>query len=157
MRLQINERERRSDKAKSWLWRYRKARIDVIGLEAEYESLLIMQESARAVRYDGASSSSGTPCDLSSLMVARERAMDSLVSKQREMSKACAEIIEVANRLEGRERDVVILRYVRLKNGYRINTFEEIADIIGYSVSQTKRIHANALKQIEKMILNEPK
>jgi DNA-directed RNA polymerase specialized sigma subunit len=90
-------------------------------------------------------------------MVARERIMSRLVRRQRDMSCACAEIIDAARKLEAGEQSVVILRYVKLKDGYRTNSLAEIARLIGYSTSQTKRLHASALEHLEKMIPNGPK
>ena len=147
---------RNTERVKDWLWRYRKAKMDVLGLEAEYESLLIAQESARAVRYDG-TGSSGRIADLSDLMVARERVMEHLVQKQKEMSDSCSEIIDAANRIGGLKGTIIILRYVRLKNGYRPNSLADIARMLDYSTSHVKRIHQTALEELEKSIPNDTK
>lgn len=146
----------KADRTKNWLWRYRKAKIDVLGLEAEYEALLVAQESAGAMRYDGGRSSA-RPSDLSDLMIARERVMDRLIKRRRDMSTACFEIIEAAGHLEGVERTVVILRYIHLRDGYRANSLPDIANMMGYSTSQIKRFHGSALEKIGNMIPNEPK
>lgn len=149
--------QNRTDRVKSWLWRYRKAKIDVLGLEAEYEALLIAQESAGAMKCDSGQPPTRGPSDFSGLMVARERIMDCLTERRREMSTACAEIIEAAGTLDGVERTIVILRYVHLRDGYRANSLPEIANMIGYSTSQVKRFHGSALDNLGKMIPNEPK
>lgn len=138
---------RNTDRVKEWLWRYRKAKLDVLGLEAEYEALLIAQESARAVRYDGAGSS-GKVTDLSDLMVARERVLERLNQKRKDMSSSCTEIIDVANELGGLKRTIIILRYVHLRDGYRASSLAEIARALDYSTSHVKRIHQMALEEL---------
>lgn len=128
----------------------------MLGLEAEYEALLIAQESARAVRYDGAGSGEKM-ADLSDLMVARERIMESLVARRKEMNSSCSEIIDAANELGGLKRTIIILRYVHLKNGYRVNSLGDIARMLDYSTSHVKRIHQEALEALEKTVLSGPK
>jgi len=147
----------KADKAKNWLWRYRKAKLDCLGLESEYQAVCATQECAGAVQYTGMPGGSGNISDLSDLMVRREAIMNRLIAKQKEMSNACVEIIGVADRLSGVGRDIILLRYVRLKDGYRVRSFVEIGRELGYSESQIKRYHSEALQKVEKMIPNEPK
>ena len=147
----------KADRAKSWLWRYRKAKQDYHRYKTEYEALCAVQESVSALQYTGMPGGSGKITDLSTLMVVREGLLGKLIAKQKEMSDACAEVIEMAERLDGAGRDVIILRYVRLPEGRGAYSFAEIGRMIGYSTSQIKRYHSKALQQIEKMIPDEPK
>lgn len=156
MKMRIKETPISHDKAKKWLWRYRKAKLDVLGLEAEYQTLTIAQESASSAGYDGMPSSH-VPIDLSSYFVARERIMERLNRRRRDMSQACVEIVELADKLEPRERDILLLRYLHLKDGYGVNSMADVAALVGYSISQTKRIHASALANVEKMIPDGPR
>lgn len=155
MELTIRENQARNEKTKQWLWRYRKAKIDSLCLENEYRELVSIQESAGSVSYDGVCVSGTNTADLSNLMIARENVLTRLIRSKKAMSDSCAEIIAAANSLEPAERDIVVLRYIQLKDGFRINSMYDIAKLVGYSTPQVKRIHGKALQHIGKMIPND--
>ena len=144
----MNERKQCEINAsvKEWLWRYRKAKLEVLRLESEYEEMRSVQESIKAITYSDMPKGSSSCPDLSRLMIARERLIVSLSKAKQNMLNVHLEIIEAIEKLDDNaEKDIMLLRYVCLKEGYGKNSIEEIADTIKYSPSFVKKKHGSAL------------
>lgn len=137
---------------KDWLWRYRRAKMNVRRLQGEYEELASVQESVGAVTYDGMPHS-GENHDLSDLMVMRDRAISNLIKANHRMTVAYDEITEAIGMLDSEvKRAVISLRYIQTKNDYQINTLADVAEAICYEYSYIRRVHGEALQDLRSII-----
>ena len=154
VKIAINEsnvQKQQNAYVKDWLWRYRKAKLEVRRLEGEYEELVSIQESAGAVNYDGMPHGSESP-DLSSLIIMRDSSLSKIIKARRKMADTLAEIIRAIDMLEDVERDIISLRYVQLVDGFGIRSMEEIADSIKYTSRYVQKIHGVALQKLYSII-----
>ena len=133
--------------AKAYLWRVRDAERELKRLEEEYEQAKADILHLKAMEYDKDKVSNSRLGDLSDAIVALERyaeriavQWDKLIAL-REDAKARIEQIE-----DGRYRDVLVRRYLQGQS------WEWIAEGMGYSHRQVTRLHGRALRAIaEKM------
>ena len=133
---------------KDWLWRYRRAKMNVRRLQGEYEELASVQESVGAVTYDGMPHS-GENHDLSDLMIMRDRAISNLFKANHSMTVAYDEITEAISMLDSEvKRSVISLRYIQTKNEYQVNTLADVAEAICYEYSYIRRVHGEALQDL---------
>lgn len=137
---------------KDWLWRYRRAKMNVRRLQGEYEELASVQESVGAVTYDGMPHS-GENHDLSDLMVMRDRVITNLIKANHRMTVAYDEITEAISMLDSEvKRSVISLRYIQTKNEYQVNTLADVAEAICYEYSYIRRVHGEALQDLRSII-----
>ena len=137
---------------KDWLWRYRRAKMNVRRLQGEYEELASVQESVGAVTYDGMPHS-GENHDLSDLMAMRDRAISNLIKANHRMTVAYDEITEAISRLDtDLKRSVISLRYLQLHDDYNANTFSDVSRMVGYDKSYIAHVHGDALQDLRAII-----
>lgn len=159
MRIDIRETaelQRESNAfVKSWLWRYRDAKLDLRRLDGEYRELVSAQEAAGAISYDGMPTSSNTISDLSDLMVARDRLLSKIIKAKNRMTKAYVEITRAIDQLDYPiEKDIMSYRYIQLPDGYGLMEWQEIADNIRYSSAHVQKVHGIALSKLADIIRN---
>lgn len=148
----VQDLKKNNDAVKKWLRRYREAKLDARRVREEYLELLTVQESIKAIRYDGQLGGHGKK-DLSDLITARE-------GKERNIARANAKVVycyeqitKAISMLEYQtERDVMSARYVQLKDGYDFWSMKEIGDQLHYSERYTQTLHGLALKNLEPII-----
>ena len=149
-----NEYRQQNQAVKDWLWRYRRAKLEVHRLDGEYAELVSVQESAGAMAYDGMPGG-GKITDMSDLMIVRDRILSKLIEAKARMAEAYVEISNAISELEHTEQQILSLRYIQLKDNYGVRDMDEIARMILYSPSHVKKIHGEALQKlipiIEKM------
>lgn len=152
LRIQIDEKQTQREinrQVKTWLWRYRYAKLDVVRLDGEYRELLSTQESTGAINYDGMPTGSGKIADLSNLMVQRDNSLTRLNRAICYMSTTREEITDAIDQLAyEKERAVLSLRYVQLKDKYDIRDMCEIASLLGCSESRAKTLHSLGLQNL---------
>ena len=157
LRIQIDEKQAQREinrQVKTWLWRYRYAKLDVARLEGEYRELIATQESAGAINYDGMPSGSGNIADLSNLTVQRENSLTRLNKAIRYMSTVREEITDVIDQLTyEKERAVLSLRYIQLRDKYDIRDMSEIASLLGCSESRAKTLHSLGLQNLYPILM----
>ena len=151
LRITISE-QNDTGAVKTWLWRYRYAKLEVRRLEGEYRELVETQESTGAIKYDGMPAT-GNITDLSDIIVQRDR---SLTKLNRAISNMCAvrdEITTAIDKLQyEKEKAVLSYRYIQLRGQFEIRSFQEIASILGYSESRVKTLHALGLQNLSPII-----
>lgn len=153
--ITINESEAQKQantEVKEWLWRYRRAKLNLQRLEGEYAELVSIQESAGAITYDGMPAASGNIADLSNLMVSRDNVLSKVVRAKKQLFDIYFEITSALEELDSVERDVISLRYIQLKDGYGIRDFDEIADTIKYTKRYVQKVHGFALQKLYQYI-----
>ena len=145
--------KKNNDATKRWLRRYREAKLDARRIREEYLELLAVQETIKAVRYDGQPGGGSGKQDLSDLIVTRE-GMERRIEKANKKVVYCYEqITKAISMLEYQtEKDVMSARYIRLKDGYDFWSMKEIGDQLHYSERYAQTIHGLALKNIEPII-----
>jgi len=142
----------RNQLTKAWLWRYRMLRLEVRRLKEEYDELVSVQESVGAISYDGMPGGSKVS-DLSDLIVSRQHRLDRIINASSKLSVVNDEISTAISMLSSQpEQDVMSCRYLRLKPNLDSYSITEIADYLGYSVSQTKTVHGAALVNLPGII-----
>lgn len=158
-----NEYRQQNQAVKDWLWRYRRAKLEVCRLEGEYAEMVSVQESAGAIAYDGMPGG-GKITDMSDLMIVRDRILTKLIKAKTRMAETYVEISNAISELEHTEQQIMSLRYIQLVDGYGVRDMDEIAKVILYSPSHVKKIHGAALQKlvpiiakIQKTILNDTK
>ena len=137
---------------KEWLWRYRRAKLNLQRLEGEYSELVSIQESAGAITYDGMPAASNSASDLSNLMVARDNVLSKVIRAKQNVLDTYFEITAALEELDSVERDVISLRYIQLKDSYGIRDFDEIADRIKYTKRYVQKVHGFALQKLSAII-----
>ena len=157
--IRESEQQREANLAvKDWLWRYRRAKLELRRLDGEYRELISVQEAASAVQYDGMPKASGNISDLSNLMIARDKMLTRLIRAKEEMTRAYIEITQAIDALDHSvERDIMSYRYIQLVSGYGVMDWKDIASRVGYSTIHVKRVHGIALCKLSKMILDDTK
>lgn len=142
-----------TDNIKAWLWRYRYAKLEVRRLEGEYRELVETQESTGAINYDGIGGSSGSIADLSSFMVQRDESLAKLNRAIAHMCMVRAEITDAISKLSyEKERTVLSLRYIQLRDQFEIRSMSEIAARMNCSESRAKTLHSLALQNLSEVL-----
>lgn len=141
---------------KDWLWRYRRAKLEVRRLEGEYQELVSVQESAGAVSYDGMPGG-GKISDMSDLIIVRDRILTKLVNAKARMAAAYVEISNAIAELDNVEQQILSLRYIQLKEDYKVRDMDEIGTLIVYSPSFVKKKHGEALQKLVPIIARQQK
>lgn len=133
--------------AKQYLKRYEEAERRARRCKREYE------EECERINSISASVGDGTPHGGAISKKTEAQALrlidKALVWKQAELDaiQIRQEIFEVINSVPGEKGDILYWRYVKLR------TWEDIAQIVGYSLRHTTKLHGSALKDLN-MTLN---
>ena len=143
---------------KDWLWRYRNAKMRVRRLEGEYEELVSIQEAVGSVKYDDMPhAQSGNP-GLDNLIITRDNSLSKVIKAKQRAVDVYAEIMDAIEQLDmDREKDIISLHYVQLKDNFDTHSMNEIANIINYSPDYVKRIHGIALVKLSKIVFPSEK
>ena len=158
-RIEIHESydyKQQNMEVKEWLWRYRRAKLEVRRLEGEYAELVSVQESAGAMSYDGMPGG-GKITDMSDLMIVRDRILSKLIKAKAKMAEAFVEISNAISQLEHADQQIMSLRYIQLVDGYGVRDMDEIAAIIVYSPSFVKKKHGEALQKLAPIVFQKKK
>lgn len=137
---------------KSWLWRYREAKLNLQRLKGEYLELVSVQESVRAVRYDN-TPAGGKPRDLSDYIADRSELALKLEKERERLTEVFNEISRGISHLNRPiERNILSLRYLQLKEDCSSYNIDEISRKLGYSQSVVKTAHGAALANMVPII-----
>ena len=133
--------------AKDYLEQYGKAQRRVRQCQAQYERQLFLSDSIRSPSdNDGMPHGSGIskPTENKAIKLA-DKSIDVLKAKA-EAFRILGEIFAVAYSVGGIESDVLIERYINLKD------WEDIFPIVNYSESQTHRYHRAGLDKVAELL-----
>ena len=114
--------------------------------------ILSVQSSPKAIAYGG-TPGSGNLTDLSDMIVSRKYLEDRIESKKRDADRACTELLKAIEMLgDTVQREIVSMRYFRLKEDCSFYNIDEIADRLHYSDSLVKAEHGAALTALVPII-----
>lgn len=148
----MNSLKKNSERVKAWLWRYRMARLEERRLKAELDELIRTQRSIGSLDYDGMPHGSGRH-DLSCYIVAKQKLTARLLEMDTLAYTYRAEISDAIDSLSSeRMRDVVMHRYIDLKEDFGYRRMEEIDQLLFYAPGTSKKIHGAALQELLKKV-----
>lgn len=133
--------------AKDFLRQYEEAERLVLRLKTEYQEETEQIDSIRSSVGDG--TPHGSAISKTVEIRAMKLATKALEWKQAELDavQIRQEIVKVINMIPGEKGDVLYQRYINLK------TWDDVADAVGYTKRHVHRIHGDALKAVQDVIV----
>jgi DNA-directed RNA polymerase sigma subunit (sigma70/sigma32) len=156
MKLEVHEKPEAQKKinaqVKSWLWRYRNAKLDLRRLQWEYMEMVSVNRSIKAVSYDGMPHGE-SDWDLSDFVHESSRLEERIQAESKTLRSCYTEIVTAIGKLENQaEKDIMMMRYIILKDGYGAWSMDEIGKKLGYTSRYVKAVHGNALQNLAPII-----